>query len=80
MAKIAHKTPEKCAIFHIIIFSDITTAVEYSSRWVREGLIHVGHVDFMLFVHLFPRWVGENYPTFSHVIWALKYKSYYTLK
>ena len=26
MAKIAHKIPEKCAIFHIIIFSDITTA------------------------------------------------------
>ena len=27
MAKIAHKIPEKCAIFHIIIFSDITTAI-----------------------------------------------------
>ena len=25
MAKIAHKILEKCAIFHIIIFSDITT-------------------------------------------------------
>ena len=25
MAKIAHKIPKKCAIFHIIIFSDITT-------------------------------------------------------
>ena len=25
MAKFAHKIPEKCAIFHIIIFSNITT-------------------------------------------------------
>ena len=26
MAKIAHTIPKKCAIFHIIIFSDITIA------------------------------------------------------
>ena len=28
MAKIAHKIPEKCAIFHIIIFSDITPVLD----------------------------------------------------
>ena len=26
--------------------------VEYSSRWAREGWVHIGHVDFMLFVSI----------------------------
>ena len=37
MAKIANKILEKCAIFHIIIFSDITTA--YLSWFYDKGAI-----------------------------------------
>ena len=33
--------------------------VEYRWRWVSG----VGHVYFMLFVHHFPRWLRENWPT-----------------
>ena len=32
MAKIAHKILKKCAIFHIIIFSDITTVLNIVSH------------------------------------------------
>ena len=34
--------------------------VKYTYHWVIEGLIRVGHVHFMSFVPLFPRWVREN--------------------
>ena len=37
MAKIAHKIPEKCVIFHIIIFSDITTVLYWLSAEYSDG-------------------------------------------
>ena len=51
--------------------------VEYSSRCVREGLIHVDHVYFMLFVHLFSSLVCKNYTTRTQFLVEYRLNGYY---
>ena len=57
------KKPHGATVSPLARNASPNAVVEYSLHWPRKGLICVGHVHFMLFVHIFSRRVRELYLT-----------------